>query len=224
MKTPGLALIYSTRFIALISVLCLMLQGQLVIAQSSNITVQVDKPGAAISPTMFGVFFEDINFGADGGLYPERVKNRSFEFPEPLMAWKQIDRGGSKGALTVLNENPINANNSHYLHIEVETAGKGLGVMNEGFRGIGAQQGAAYTFSVYARNVEHAQRKGNARLVERRPVALRIELASHAAVDDRQRSSADVFRQLEIFVKSQTERLVIIRRRLVFEFVVPTID
>ena len=176
MKTPKRALIYSTRFIALVSVLCLTLQGQLVIAQSSNITVQVDKPGAAISPTMFGIFFEDINFGADGGLYPERVKNRSFEFPEPLMAWKQIDRGGSKGTLTVLNANPINANNSHYLHIEVETAGKGLGVTNEGFRGIGVQQGAAYTFSVYARNVEHAQRKGNERHVGRQPVALRIEL------------------------------------------------
>src|ERR1700687_4957185 len=144
MTTPGLAPSYSTRFIVLISVLCLALQGQLASAQSSIISVQVAKTGAAISPTMFGIFFEDINFGADGGLYPERVKNRSFEFPEPLMAWKQINRGGSKGALTVLNENPINANNSHYLHIEVETVGKGFGVMNEGFRGIGAQQGAAY--------------------------------------------------------------------------------
>src|SRR6266550_3360623 len=177
MNTSEFSIISSTRFVALICVVGLMFhQAQLTVAQSSNIVVQVDKPGGDISPTMFGVFFEDINFGADGGLYPERVKNRSFEFPEPLMAWKQIDRGGSKGALTVLNENPINTNNSHYLHIEVETAGKGLGVMNEGFRGIGAQQGADYTFSVYARNVEHAQRKGNARLVERRPVALRIEL------------------------------------------------
>ena len=51
-----------------------------VFAQSRNITVQVDKPGAAIPKTLFGLFFEDINFGADGGLYPERVKNRSFEF------------------------------------------------------------------------------------------------------------------------------------------------
>ena len=51
--------------------------------QPNTITVQVDRPGAAISPTMFGLFFEDINFGADGGLYPERVKNRSFEFPRP---------------------------------------------------------------------------------------------------------------------------------------------
>src|SRR5258705_13502852 len=126
----------------------------------SNVTVQVDKPGVDISPTMFGIFFEDINFGADGGLYPERIKNRSFEFPEPLMAWKQIGRGDSKGTVTVLDENPINANNSHYLHIEVEKPGNGFGAMNEGFRGIGVQRGAAYTFSLYARNVEHTQRAG----------------------------------------------------------------
>lgn len=176
MNTSRFLLSSSTRFVALICVLCLTLQAQLTVAQSSNITVQVDKPGGDISPTMFGVFFEDINFGADGGLYPERVKNRSFEFPEPLMAWKQIGRGDSKGTVTVLDENPINANNSHYLHIEVEKPGNGFGAMNEGFRGIGVQRGAAYTFSLYARNVEHTQRAGNTRRVERNPVALRVEL------------------------------------------------
>ena len=176
MTTSGFSIISSTKFVALICVLCLTLQAQLTVAQSSNITVQVDKPGGDISPTMFGVFFEDINFGADGGLYPERVKNRSFEFPEPLMAWKQIGRGDSKGTVTVLDENPINANNSHYLHIEVEKPGNGFGAMNEGFRGIGVQRGAAYAFSLYARNVEHTQRAGNTRRVERNPVALRVEL------------------------------------------------
>src|SRR3989449_6457144 len=176
MHTSRFSLIFSSRFVALVCVMCLALQVQLAVAQSNTITVQVDKPGGDISPTMFGVFFEDINFGADGGLYPERVKNRSFEFPEPLMAWKQIGRGDSKGTVTVLDENPINANNSHYLHIEVETPGEGFGAMNEGFRGMGVQRGAAYTVSLYARNVEHAQRAGNARRVERNPVALRIEL------------------------------------------------
>src|SRR5712671_2429223 len=144
MTTYEFSIISSTRFVAMICVLCLTLQAQLTVAQSSNITVQVDKPGGDISPTLFGVFFEDINFGADGGLYPERVKNRSFEFTDPLMGWKQIDRGGPRGKLTVLDQNPINDNNSHYLRMEVEEAGKGFGVMNEGFRGIGVQQGADY--------------------------------------------------------------------------------
>jgi alpha-N-arabinofuranosidase len=176
MNTSPFSLISSTRFAALACVMCLTLQSQLTVAQSSNITVQVDKPGGDISPTMFGIFFEDINFGADGGLYPERVKNRSFEFPEPLMAWKEIGRGDSKGSVTVLEANPINANNSHYLHIEVEKAGAGFGVTNEGFRGIGVQGGESYTFSIYARSVEHAQRDGDARSVKRNPITLRIEL------------------------------------------------
>src|SRR2546421_63750 len=176
MNTSRFSLIFSSRFVALVCVMCLALQVQLAVAQSNTITVQVDKPGGDISPTMFGLFFEDINFGADGGLYPERVKNRSFEFPEPFMAWKQIARGDSQGTVTVLDENSINANNSHYLHIEVEKPGQGFGAMNEGFRGMGVQRGSSYTFSLYARNGEHAQRAGNARSVERNPVTLRIEL------------------------------------------------
>src|SRR6185503_10519866 len=59
--------------------------------QAQDVTVQVDKPGAPVPKTLFGLFFEDINFGADGGLYPERVKNRSFEFPNPMMGWTAVD-------------------------------------------------------------------------------------------------------------------------------------
>lgn len=57
-------------------------------AQQNPAIIRVDPahPGAAISPQMFGIFFEDINFAADGGLYPELVKNRSFEFDEPWRA------------------------------------------------------------------------------------------------------------------------------------------
>ena len=55
--------------------------------RAATIAVQADKPGARINPAMWGVFFEDINLGADGGLYAELVKNRSFEFPEPMMGW-----------------------------------------------------------------------------------------------------------------------------------------
>jgi alpha-L-arabinofuranosidase len=163
-------------FSALICSMCIGLYVSIAIAQNTDITVHVDKPGADISPTMFGIFFEDINFGADGGLYPERVKNRSFEFPEQLMAWKQIEREGSKGSVSVLTQDPINEENAHYLHFNVTSPGKGFGVMNEGFRGMGFQRGATYTLSLYARNPAHTQRTGNVRLGERVPVALRIEL------------------------------------------------
>src|ERR1700750_1931810 len=127
------------RFAALICVLCVFaLEAQLAMAQSASvITVEVNKPGADISPTLFGLFFEDINFGADGGLYPERVKNRSFEFPDPLMGWKKIERVDTGGTLSVLDEDPINSNNAHYLRLKAEGAGKSVGVQNEGFRGMG---------------------------------------------------------------------------------------
>ncbi len=61
-------------------------------AQQSPVVINVDvaHPGASISPQMFGIFFEDINFAADGGLYPELIKNRSFEFDKPLTGWHEI--------------------------------------------------------------------------------------------------------------------------------------
>ena len=52
--------------------------------QAAEMKVLTKKTGAPILPTMYGLFFEDINFGADGGLYAEMIKNRSFEFEHPL--------------------------------------------------------------------------------------------------------------------------------------------
>jgi alpha-N-arabinofuranosidase len=67
--------------------------------QQNPVVIAVDAahPGPAISKTMFGIFFEDINFAADGGLYPELVKNRSFEFQEPLTGWHEVLGFSSKG-------------------------------------------------------------------------------------------------------------------------------
>ncbi|HEV8427790.1 MAG TPA: hypothetical protein VGQ41_07755 [Pyrinomonadaceae bacterium] len=102
------------------------LQGQVVLAQRS-LTIQLDKPGAPIPKTLFGLFFEDINFGADGGLYPERVKNRSFEFPNPMMGWKQLDRGEPKGQLYIYDQGSVkDTPNSHYLRIKTPAAIKVL--------------------------------------------------------------------------------------------------
>src|SRR6202166_3069179 len=84
---------------ARILVLALMPAGLLGQPSMPPVTVKVDAahPGAEISPQMFGIFFEDINFGADGGLYPELVKNRSFEFSEPLAGWHEVLGFGSQG-------------------------------------------------------------------------------------------------------------------------------
>src|SRR5579859_4295687 len=83
-------------------------------AQAAVIQVQTDKPGADINPAMWGIFFEDINFGADGGLYAELVKNRSFEFPDPLMGWSKISPSLARGQLTIREDQPFNAANPHY--------------------------------------------------------------------------------------------------------------
>jgi hypothetical protein len=154
MKTPGIQSILPLAPVALICALCLApLRAQFAQTQSDAVTVQVDRPGAAISPTLFGLFFEDINFGADGGLYPERVKNRSFEFPDPMMGWKRLARGEAKGALQIYDAGSRNGRpNAHYLQIKADTGG-GFGVTNEGFRGMGVEQGKEYLFSVQARNV-----------------------------------------------------------------------
>ncbi|MDQ3805808.1 MAG: carbohydrate binding domain-containing protein [Acidobacteriota bacterium] len=166
MKTFRADKSFSSRVLALVCALALVAaQASSAAAQTRNITVQVDKPGAAIPGTLFGLFFEDINFGADGGLYPERVKNRSFEFPDPMMGWKRINPGDSKGALNVYDQSTDkDSPNSHYLRIKVDAPGKGFGVVNEGFRGIGVEKGKEYTFSVTAR------RAGGA------PAALRVEI------------------------------------------------
>jgi hypothetical protein len=93
--------------------------------------VQANKPGVEIQPTMYGIFFEDINFGADGGLYAEMVENRSFEFPQRLMGWNTF------GNVTLNDVKPAFDRNPHY--VTLESAGareKQTGLENRGFFGM----------------------------------------------------------------------------------------
>lgn len=118
-----------------------------------RITVDISKPKARINPLMWGAFFEDINFGADGGLYAELVKNRSFEFPDAMMGWSKSQKKGARGIMSIRDEAPFEQANPHYLRIEVADPCDGFGVTNEGFRGIGISKGDKYYFSVYARSL-----------------------------------------------------------------------
>lgn len=114
-------------------------------AQTHEFVIQTKKVGAEIQPTMYGLFFEDINYAADGGLYAELVKNRSFEFPQHLMGWKSF------GKVTVMDDGPFERN-PHYVRLAY--AGhphKQTGLDNEGFFGIGVSRDAEYRFSVWAR-------------------------------------------------------------------------
>jgi alpha-L-arabinofuranosidase len=148
---------------------------------SATIVVEVDKPGAAISPILNGVFFEDINFAADGGLYPERIKNGSFEFADPMMGWRRdaVVKGGAVGGFGVVSDRPLNANNPHFLRAYLEQAGEGLPLTNEGYRGIGVTRGAKFTFSVYARSDAGATMGLGVELLgaDDRPIAKRQRLS-----------------------------------------------
>ena len=153
--------VLTNRFVALVCVLTFISSNALTInAQGDRITVRVNRPGAKISPTMHGLFFEDINFAADGGIYPERIKNRSFEFPEPMMGWKPIERANYKGTTYVINREQADAANRRFLRLAPEanaSGNKGFGITNEGFRGIGVKQGAEYTFTVTARHADRTR-------------------------------------------------------------------
>ena len=111
----------------------------------NNMVVQTNKIGAEIQPTMYGHFFEDINYGADGGLYAELIKNRSFEFPQNFMGWNVF------GNVTLQDDGPFDKN-PHYVRLgDPGHAHKRTGIENEGFFGIGIKAGESYRFSVWAR-------------------------------------------------------------------------
>lgn len=119
-------------------------------AQTNELVIQTKKLGAEIQPTMYGLFFEDINYGADGGLYAELVKNRSFEFPQNLMGWKTF------GHVALKDDGPFERN-PHYVRLAYPGHDhKRTGLENEGFFGIGVKAGEEYRFSVWARLPEGA--------------------------------------------------------------------
>lgn len=111
----------------------------------NDFVVDTKKAGAEIQPTMYGIFFEDINFAADGGLYAEMVKNRSFEFPQHLMGWTAF------GKFEVRNDGPFERN-PHYVRLsDPGHRHKRTGIENEGFFGISVKEKATYRFSLWAR-------------------------------------------------------------------------
>jgi len=121
-------------------------------AQTTPIKVNVAQPVSEIQPTMWGVFFEDINMGADGGIYAELIKNRSFEFNKPLMGWKIERKKAKEGDVLVQNRLGSQNSNPHYITVNLDNTPKGdLGLTNEGFKGIGVKKGLRYDFSVLMR-------------------------------------------------------------------------
>ena len=124
-----------------------------------------------ISEELIGVFFEDINYAADGGLYAELIQNRDFEYNlhdkkgrdstwTSLKAWSV---NGSGSTVSIDSLNPIHINNKHYAVLQIDKIGEGL--VNEGFGGIAINAGELYDFSLFARNPDNKNKKLLIRLV-----------------------------------------------------------
>lgn len=131
----------------------------------ARLEVEVGNPKESLGD-LFGIFFEDINHAADGGLYAEMVQNRSFEFDpvdhpdyHALYAWEKVELGDLRAEISVETQSPFCAKNPHYLHIKVcggsavrQAAESLAGICNLGFRGgMEIKKGEAYLLACYVR-------------------------------------------------------------------------
>lgn len=161
-------------------------------AAETLVTVQTAKKGAPIPATMYGFFYEDINFAADGGMYAEMVKNRSFEYtPNALSGWKVMGRAEMR------SDGPFE-NNPHYLRLQ----GTGhpemwTGLQNEGFFGMGLHAGADYRFTVWARVPAGKPQMLKVQLVQPNTMAEHQQLAEVKVVVD-----SPEWKQYETIIRS----------------------
>jgi len=135
-------------------------------------TITIDNSKSKkISDLLVGVFFEDINYAADGGLYAELIQNRDFEYASSdkegrdkswnsAKAWRLKGNGAT---FSIDSVSPIHANNAHYAVLKTTEIGAGL--VNEGFDGIAIKLGEKYDYSVFVRNQDRKSKKLLVRLI-----------------------------------------------------------
>ena len=123
-------------------------------AQPAKISVAVDQPGHRIAPTLWGIFFEDINLSADGGIYPELVRNLSFEDADTPADWKFAAVGDGKSQASISTADvhgqpvPLNAFNRKSLRVQADGA---FTLQNDGYWGMNIVAGDGYTLKLAAR-------------------------------------------------------------------------
>lgn len=133
-----------------------------------NTNTWAQNTGKPISENLMGIFFEDLNYAADGGLYAEMVQNRSFEYSPTdvdlsrnrqnnwhfFTAWEFLKEGNAIGTISLETNEPIHPNNPHYLVLDVLTSGQqGAGIRNNGYDGIVVYKNEVYDFSVFLRKI-----------------------------------------------------------------------
>ncbi|MCA9263386.1 MAG: hypothetical protein KDA60_06035 [Planctomycetales bacterium] len=159
---------YAERFPSLSLIACVLVSGlsgscfplasTYAAEPATTATIAVGSQAKAISPDLLGIFYEDINYAADGGLYAELVQNRSFEYGrgdnrawDSLTAWEVVQLGGAQASVSIGTATPLHPNNPHYAVLAVEQVGDGVGLQNNGFDGIAVKSGDKYDVTVFAR-------------------------------------------------------------------------
>ena len=133
-----------------------------------------------ISHDLFGIFFEDINYAADGGLYAELIQNRSFEYSpgdhgnwNAFTSWEYITQGYGYGTVSIETQSPVHPNNPHYVVLNVEEEGsEGIGFKNSGFDGITIKAGENYNFSVFLRRLSGKAIPVGVKLLDRKGIVI----------------------------------------------------
>lgn len=119
----------------------------------ASLTIQADQPGISISPSLYGIFFEEINCAGDGGLYAEMVRNRSFEDASRPEHWSLITTGSARGEMAIDTDRPMTSNNPSSLRLKIFESGDGwVGLVNNGYWGMAVREGDSYKFSLEARS------------------------------------------------------------------------
>lgn len=122
---------------------------------NAQVTLDIDaaQKGIAVSPTLNGIFFEDINHAGDGGLYAELIRNRSFEDNSSVAeTWKVVKQAGSSAEMQLVSQNLLNDKQKHALMVKIKATPTALaGISNEGFWGINAVQGRTYKLTFWAK-------------------------------------------------------------------------
>ena len=134
--------------VRLMAVALVMLSACVLHAAPAALTVDVDKPGVTISPTLWGIFFEDINLSADGGIYPEFVRNRSFEDSDQPDHWTLTKADGDKSEMAIDSSRPIDPMNRQGLRVKVDGSAT---LVNKGYWGMNVVKGEKYQVRLAAR-------------------------------------------------------------------------
>lgn len=164
-------------------------------AEPLTLSIDASAPGKAVSRDLMGIFFEDLNHAADGGLYAELIQNRSFEYSalsrrewNNLTAWELVPRGG-KGSLDVDGAFALHRNNAHYGVLEVRDAGE-VALINQGFGGIAVRAGESYDFSVFVRRLYTGGRWDGEKSAAPLPLLVRLESTDGAVLAEQALSVA----------------------------------